>query len=162
MPTPPEAKPLFSLAPTVVRGRNGPVARVWQPLERAVSEAVTQGIRVKVRSEYRAERSNPARKQFFFAYTVRIYNEGQATVQLISRHWIITDAHGHVEEVRGPGVVGEQPVLRPGTSFEYTSGCPLSTEFGTMHGTYQMRESEGAEFDAVIAPFRLAFPHAVN
>jgi ApaG protein len=127
-----------------------------------VSEALTQGIRIKVRTEYRAERSNPTRKVFFFAYTVRIHNEGPKTVQLISRHWVITDANGHEEEVKGPGVVGEQPVLRPGGSFEYTSGCPLPTEFGTMHGTYQMRGADGAEFDAVIAPFRLAFPHAVN
>jgi ApaG protein len=127
-----------------------------------VSDTTTEGIRVRVRSEYRPERSNPSRKQYFFAYTVRILNEGTRTVQLISRHWVITDANGHVEEVRGPGVVGEQPVLRPGTAFEYTSGCPLPTEFGTMHGTYQMRVTDGAEFDAVIAPFRLAFPHAVN
>ncbi|MBI5498087.1 MAG: Co2+/Mg2+ efflux protein ApaG [Deltaproteobacteria bacterium] len=127
-----------------------------------MSEAVTQGIRVRVRSEYRPERSHPARKQYFFAYTVRILNESERTVQLVARHWIITDAHGRAEEVRGPGVVGEQPVLRPGGSFEYTSGCPLPTEFGTMHGTYQMRCTDGAEFDAVIAPFRLALPNAVN
>jgi len=130
--------------------------------EIAVSEATTQGVKIRVRSEYRPERSNPARKQFFFAYTVRLTNESARTVQLISRHWIITDSNGKQEEVKGAGVVGEQPVLRPGASFEYTSGCPLTTEFGTMHGTYQMRSTEGEEFDAVIAPFRLAFPHAVN
>lgn len=128
----------------------------------SVSEALTEAIRITVRAEYRPERSNPAKRQFFFAYTVRIRNEGNRTVQLVSRHWHITDAHGRVEEVRGAGVVGEQPVLRPGASFEYTSGCPLSTDFGTMHGTYQMRTADGSEFDAVIAPFRLALPHAVN
>lgn len=127
-----------------------------------MSDATTQGIRVRVRSEYRPERSQPVRKQYFFSYTVRISNEGAKTVQLISRHWVITDANGKVEEVRGPGVVGEQPVLRPGASFEYTSGCPLGTEFGTMHGTYQMRSTDGVEFDAEVAPFRLALPHAVN
>ncbi|MEW5849911.1 MAG: Co2+/Mg2+ efflux protein ApaG [Myxococcota bacterium] len=127
-----------------------------------MSDAVTQGIRIQVRSEFRPERSKPERRIYFFAYTVRISNESNRTVQLISRHWIITNAHGHVEEVRGPGVVGEQPVLKPGASFEYTSGCPLPTEFGTMHGTYQMRATDGTEFDAVIAPFRLALPHAIN
>ncbi len=127
-----------------------------------MSDATTDGVRVRVRSEYRPDRSNPLKRQWFFAYTVRITNEGTRTVQLISRHWIITDAHGKVEEVRGPGVVGEQPVLRPGTSFEYTSGCPLTTDFGTMHGSYRMRAADGAEFDATVAPFRLAVPHAVN
>lgn len=127
-----------------------------------VSEALTEGVRVRVRSEYRPERSNPQRKQFFFAYTVRILNESTRTVQLISRHWIITDANGTQEEVRGPGVVGEQPVLRPGGSFEYTSGCPLPTEFGTMQGTYLMRAQDGTEFSAAIALFRLAFPLAIN
>jgi len=84
------------------------------------------------------------------------------TVQLLSRHWIITDATGHVEEVRGPGVVGEQPVLGPGQFFEYTSGCPLTTPFGSMHGTYQMTSAEGARFDAVIASFTLSEPHALH
>lgn len=126
------------------------------------SEAVTDGVSVRVRSEYRPERSNPTRRMFFFAYSVRIHNESPRTVQLISRHWVITDAHGKMEEVRGPGVVGEQPVLRPGAAFEYTSGCPLHTEFGTMHGTYLMRNADGTEFSAEIAPFRLAFPLAIN
>ena len=84
------------------------------------------------------------------------------TAQLISRHWVITDATGHVEEVRGPGVVGEQPVLAPGQSFEYTSGCPLSTPFGSMHGTYQMVAANDERFDAEIAPFTLSEPHALN
>ena len=126
------------------------------------SEATTRGIRIRVRSQYVAERSDPARSQFFFAYTVVIANEGSQTAQLVSRHWIITDALGHVEEVKGPGVVGEQPVLAPGESFEYTSACPLPTPFGTMHGTYQMVTSSGARFDAEIAPFTLSEPHAIN
>ena len=97
-----------------------------------------------------------------FAYRIRISNEGTETAQLISRHWIITDADGHVEQVQGPGVVGEQPLLGPGSSFEYTSFCPLRTSVGTMHGTYQMVKTNGDGFDAVIAPFTLATPNALN
>lgn len=126
------------------------------------SEAVTQGIRVHVEAQYDPTRSMPHLSRWFFLYTVRITNEGSVTAQLISRHWIITDATGHVEEVRGPGVVGEQPVLAPGQSFEYTSGCPLSTPFGTMRGTYQMVTADGRRFDAEIAPFTLSEPHALN
>lgn len=126
------------------------------------SEATTQGIRIRVRSAYVAERSQPEEDLWFFAYQVHISNEGHETAQLVSRHWIITDANGHVEEVKGPGVVGEQPVLQPGESFEYTSACPLKTPFGTMHGTYQMVTQSGSRFDAEIAPFSLAQPHAIN
>lgn len=97
-----------------------------------------------------------------FAYHVRIQNEGPETVQLVSRHWIITDATGRVEEVKGPGVVGHQPILKSGESFEYTSGCPLGTAVGTMHGSYQMVNARGERFDAVIAPFTLAEPYALN
>jgi ApaG protein len=100
--------------------------------------------------------------QWFFAYTIRITNEGDDTAQLVSRHWVITDAAGAVEEVRGPGVVGHQPVLRPGESFEYTSACPLTTSFGTMKGTYQMVTKGGVTFDAEIAPFELTEPYAIN
>ena len=99
---------------------------------------------------------------WFFAYTVHVSNEGTETAELVSRHWVITDATGRVEEVRGPGVIGEQPVLEPGASFEYTSACPLPTSFGTMHGSYQMLTRDGQTFDAEIAPFTLAEPHAVN
>lgn len=126
------------------------------------SEAVTQGIRVQVQSQYDPSRSRPHQNQWFFLYTVRIANESSVTVQLLSRHWIITDATGHVEEVRGPGVVGEQPVLGPGQSFEYTSGCPLTTPFGSMHGTYQMATAGGERFDAAIASFTLSEPHALH
>ncbi len=126
------------------------------------SEARTRGVCVAVHSRYVPERSAPGSGGWFFAYTVRITNEGDATVQLISRHWIITNANGEVEEVRGPGVVGAQPVLEPGESFEYTSACPLPTAFGTMHGTYQMVTEDGERFDAEIAAFSLSTPYAVN
>ena len=126
------------------------------------SEASTRGVRVEVRSRYVPERSNPEKNAWFFAYTVRVTNDGDVTVQLLSRHWIITNADGHVEEVRGPGVIGAQPVLEPGESFEYTSACPLPTAFGTMHGTYQMRTDSDERFDAEIAPFGLSMPYAVN
>lgn len=126
------------------------------------SEAVTRGIRISVQSAYVPERSDPDSDQWFFIYTVRISNEGEDIAQLVSRHWIITDANGHVHEVRGPGVVGEQPVLKPGDAFEYTSACPLETSFGTMHGTYQMVIRNGDGFDADIAAFSLGEPHAIN
>lgn len=135
------------------------------PIKRSTvftSDAVTQGIRVKVVSRYDPSRSNPHQNQWFFLYTITITNEGSVTTQLISRHWIITNANGKVEEVKGPGVVGEQPILAPGQSFEYTSGCPLPTSFGTMHGTYQMITAKGEQFDAKIAPFTLSEPHALH
>jgi ApaG protein len=124
--------------------------------------ATTRGIRVEVESTFVPERSDPAEKRWFFAYKIRISNEGSETVQLISRHWIITDGDGDAEEVRGPGVVGKQPTLKPGDSFEYTSACPLGTSFGTMHGTYQMVTENGEQFDVQIAPFALAEPYAIN
>jgi ApaG protein len=126
------------------------------------SEAITRGVEVRVESRYVPEQSNPDRGGWLFAYTVRIANKGGQTVQLISRHWIITDANGETEEVRGPGVVGAQPVLKPGESFEYTSACPLGTAFGTMHGTYQMVTDGGEQFDAEIAAFSLSTPFGLN
>ena len=126
------------------------------------SEAVTRGVRVHVESHYDAERSEPSRNQWFFLYTIRIVNEGPQTVQLLTRHWIITDGTGKVEEVRGPGVVGKQPTLKTGESFEYTSGCPLTTPFGVMEGTYQMVTEDGDRFDARIAPFTLSEPYTVH
>ena len=126
------------------------------------SEAVTRGVRVRVKSMYDPERSHPGRNQWFFLYTITISNEGSDTVQLMTRHWIITDAAGQVEEVRGPGVVGEQPILGPGESFEYTSGCPLTTPFGTMKGTYQMVTRAGEQFDAEVAEFELSEPYTVH
>ncbi len=127
-----------------------------------VSEALTKGVRVRVESCYSPEHSNPAVSRYFFLYTIRISNEGDQTLQLQSRHWIIADAEGHTEEVRGPGVVGKQPVLEPGDVFEYTSGCPLSTPFGAMRGTYRMVTRDGEEFDAEIASFELTQPYGVH
>ena len=127
-----------------------------------MSTAMTNGIMVTVKSQYIPERSSVSGRQFAFAYTVRISNEGHVTAQLTSRHWIITDATGHVEEVRGPGVVGVQPRLKPGESFEYTSWCVLGTPSGEMRGTYQMVADGGATFDADIATFRLALPQTLN
>ena len=126
------------------------------------SEATTRGVRVSVVSEYAPDRSRPAQQQWFFLYTITIANEGAQTVQLLSRHWIITDGSGHVEEVKGPGVVGQQPVLAPGETFTYTSGCPLGTAFGKMEGTYQMVTSNGDGFDVTIAPFTLSEPYTVH
>ena len=124
------------------------------------SNAMTQGIRVHVQSHYLADQSSPRDDRYVFAYTITISNEGERTAQLRTRHWVITDARGVVEEVRGDGVVGEQPRLVPGQSFQYTSGCVLNTSVGTMHGTYRMWHEDGSSFDAVIAPFSLASPMA--
>jgi ApaG protein len=124
------------------------------------SEATTRNIRVRVHAQYDPGRSSPQQSQWFFLYTVSVTNEGRDTVQLMSRHWVITDAMGKVEEVQGPGVVGKQPVLAPGQSFEYTSGCPLTTPFGSMHGTYQMVNQAAEKFDIEIAPFTLTEPYS--
>ena len=133
------------------------------PLHASTSEAVTKNVRVEVESQYAAEHSQPFQSQWFFYYTIRITNESSETVQLLTRHWIITDASGHIEEVRGPGVVGETPVLGPGESFQYTSGCRLKTSTGVMHGTYQMVLTEtGDPFDVEIAPFALFGPYTVH
>ncbi len=126
------------------------------------SEAITRGIRVHVKSAYDPRRSRPTQDQWFFLYTIRISNEGSETVRLLTRYWAIRDASGHVEEVRGAGVVGEQPILAPGDAFEYTSGCPLSTPFGTMRGTYQMITGGGERFDVEIAEFELSEPYKVH
>jgi ApaG protein len=127
-----------------------------------VSDTTTRGIRIQVKSTYLPERSSPRDGQYLFSYHIRISNVGEETAQLISREWIITSAEGEVERVKGPGVVGEQPVLPPGGSFEYTSYCPLKTAVGSMHGTYQMVTAGGEQFDAVIAPFTLAVPNSLN
>lgn len=127
-----------------------------------VSQAITRGVRVTVRPEFLADQSDPKGGLWMFAYHVQIENGGPEPVQLLARHWVITDATGRVEDVRGPGVIGEQPVLNPGQVYDYTSGCPLCTSMGTMHGTYQMLTQGGERFDATIAPFTLAEPYAVN
>ena len=133
-----------------------------QPLHANSSEAVTNRVRVEVESQYAPEHSHPPHHKWFFHYTVRISNEGDETVQLLTRHWIICDATGHIEEVRDKGVVGKQPVLRPGESFKYTSGCPLETPTGVMRGTYQMITEDGDPFDVEIAPFALHKPYTVH
>jgi ApaG protein len=119
------------------------------------SEALTRGVRVVVNARYSSSHSDPAKREWFFLYTVTITNLGEDTVQLVNRHWVIMNANGHVEEVRGPGVVGNQPTLKSGESFEYTSGCPLKTPFGSMHGDYEMVTAGGEAFLAEIAPFAL-------
>ena len=127
-----------------------------------MSVSSTDGILIEVSSRYLEEKSAPYEDYYFFAYHVRISNLSDETAQLLSRRWFITDAEGRQETVEGPGVVGEQPILRPGARFEYTSFCPLPTAVGSMHGSYQMRTSSGRSFDAEIAPFTLAVPNAVN
>jgi ApaG protein len=126
------------------------------------SDTTTRGIRIEVQSAYMPERSSPREGQYLFEYHVRISNAGEETAQLISREWVITNADGEVERVKGPGVVGEQPVLAPGAAFEYRSFCPLKTSVGSMQGSYQMVTGKGDRFDAIIAPFTLAIPHALN
>jgi ApaG protein len=126
------------------------------------SDTTTEGIRVQVRTMFLPELSSPRESQFYFAYTITVSNVGQTAAQLVSRHWIITDADGDVQEVRGDGVVGHQPVLEPGGNFEYTSYCPLRTSVGTMHGSYQLVRPDGETFDARIDPFTLAVPNALN
>ena len=127
-----------------------------------LSDAVTRNVRVEVLSRYSAENSQPSQGKWVFQYTVRITNQGDETVQLVTRHWIITDATGQVSEVRGDGVVGHQPVLAPGESFKYSSWCPLETPFGSMRGSYQMIGAGGEQFDAEIAAFALRAPFTVN
>lgn len=120
--------------------------------------------RIKITTEvnYLAEQSDEADNRFVFAYTITITNEGDTTAKLISRHWIITDANQYVQEVRGQGVVGEQPVLKPTQSFEYTSGTVLATQVGTMSGSYQMVAEDGTEFDAPIPQFVLSVPRVLH
>ncbi len=127
-----------------------------------VASAVTQGIRVEVTSAFVPQHSNSSAKRFVFSYTIQISNESDATVQLKSRHWHILHGNGQREEVRGPGVVGEQPVLRPGEGFEYSSGCVLSAPHGTMHGSYEMVGEGGSHFEVEIPAFALAMPHSLN
>jgi ApaG protein len=122
-------------------------------------ESVTRDIRIRVTPQYLEDESSPDEGRYFWAYTIDIRNEGSEIVQLRSRHWRITDADGHTEEVRGPGVVGQTPVLMPGASFRYTSGCPLSTPSGIMVGTYQMTTEAGELFNVAIPAFSLDSPH---
>jgi ApaG protein len=127
-----------------------------------VSDTTTNGIRVQVTSKYLPERSSPRDNEYWFAYFIRISNVGEETAQLMTRHWVITNTEGEVEEVRGDGVVGEQPVLAPGAVYNYNSFCNLKTSVGTMHGEYTMKTPAGQTFEARIAPFTLAVPNALN
>jgi len=122
--------------------------------------ATTRAISVTVRPQYLPDQSDPAKSKYVWSYQVRIENKGDATVQLRSRHWKITDGLGRTQEVKGPGVVGETPMLRPGDAFEYTSGTPLSTPSGIMGGTYQMVTESGEKFDIEIPVFSLDTPTA--
>jgi ApaG protein len=125
-------------------------------------EKVTNGIRIRVTPEYSDDQSTPDEGYFFWTYTVDIMNESEQTVQLKSRVWRITDANGRTEEVRGPGVVGQTPVIPPGQSFTYSSGCPLATPSGIMVGSYQMTEESGKLFDVAIPAFSLDSPYAMR
>ncbi len=123
---------------------------------------ITSLIQVEVATRFLDEQSVPDDNRYVFAYTIRIHNAGPASAQLVARHWLITDANGKVQEVRGEGVVGEQPLLRPGEHFQYTSGAVLETSVGTMQGSYQMLSEDGSRFDAPIAPFTLSIPRTLH
>lgn len=125
-------------------------------------EGTKYHITVVPRAAYLAEQSDPSRNQYVFAYTITITNSGGVPATLVSRHWIITDADHHVQEVKGLGVVGQQPLLKPGESYEYTSGASIPTPVGTMRGTYRMRADDGHEFDAPIPPFTLSVPRVLH
>ena len=126
---------------------------------RATYTATTRGIAVSVEPAYLEEHSSPGNSQYVWAYHVTIENRGPETVQLLSRHWMITNARGELNEVKGPGVVGEQPILEPGESFQYTSGAPLNTPWGMMGGSYLMETESGERFDIEIPTFSLDSPH---
>jgi len=127
-----------------------------------MAEAKRYEIAVAVTTHYIADQSDPAIDRHVFAYTIEVRNTGNVAAQLISRHWVITDGNGEVQEVRGLGVVGHQPLLAPGQSFEYTSGCQLATPVGTMKGSYQMTAEDGVQFEAPIAEFVLSMPRVLH
>jgi ApaG protein len=133
-------------------------------MDQTLTQSDTRSYHVRVQTEsfFVGERSDPRNQLYFFAYRIRITNEGTHLARLVSRHWIITDAFGQVEEVRGPGVVGEQPRLAPGESFEYTSACPLRTRVGAMRGSYRMVRDDGVSFEARIDPFTLLHSPVLN
>ena len=127
--------------------------------DRTPYRAITRGIAVSVEVTYLEANSSPGNSQYFWAYRVTIENQGRETVQLLSRHWMITNAHGELTEVKGPGVIGKQPFLEPGDSFTYTSGAPLNTPSGMMGGSYQMENEGGERFDIEIPTFSLDCPN---
>jgi ApaG protein len=125
-------------------------------------EVEPYGINIKVQTRYIEDQSSPPHNRYVFAYTITIHNVGTVPAQLLRRHWIITDANGRVQEVRGEGVVGEQPHLKPGETFRYTSGAVIETPVGSMHGGYQMRADDGTMFEAPIAAFTLSMPRSIH
>ena len=127
-----------------------------------MEEIDQHGVVVETQVNYLPEQSDEAGNRFVFSYTITITNLGPVTAKLISRHWIITDAHNHVQEVRGQGVVGEQPLLKPGQSFEYTSGTVLTTQVGTMRGSYQMQAEDDTQFEVEIPQFVLSVPRVLH
>jgi ApaG protein len=127
-----------------------------------MAESKKYEVAIEVTTQYLPEQSDPGAERYFFAYTINVVNVGSVAAQLISRHWVIADAAGKVEEVRGLGVVGHQPLLKPGESFEYTSGCPLATPVGTMKGSYQMVAEDGTRFEAEIPEFMLSMPRTLH
>ena len=141
--------------------QQGTTRGAGRPSRRSASryEQITRGIRVSVQPAYLEDQSDPDEQRFLWSYTITIENHGPETVQLLSRYWHISDALGRVQEVRGPGVVGSQPVLEPGAAFEYTSGCPLPTPAGAMVGRYQMKSAGGEDFEIDIPLFLLESPH---
>ena len=127
-----------------------------------MAESKRYQISVEPRVAFLEDQSDPAKRHFVFAYTITVTNTGSVTARLVSRHWIITDGDNHVQEVKGPGVVGQQPVLKPGESFEYTSGASIPTAVGTMRGSYQMVAEDGTQFDAPVAEFLLSMPRTLH
>ena len=127
-----------------------------------MTDAQFNNIQVDVKTRYIEDQSNPEQNYYVFAYTITIQNKGERTAQLISRHWVITDSNHKVQEVQGDGVVGEQPVLKPGEQFVYTSGTMLETSVGTMKGSYQMKADDGSQFDATIDEFVLSTPRVLH
>lgn len=150
----------------MVRGRNPRcgwrIEHPGDPMNEFASDLITEGIRIRVRTKYLPQQSDPIRGIRVFSYTIQISNEGNSPAKLLNRHWLIEDSWGHVREVRGPGVVGEQPRLEPGQAFEYTSFCPLPTPRGTMKGFYDMVRDDGSRFDVSVAEFHLFEPTAEN
>lgn len=127
-----------------------------------MSDSIPYNTKVSVKTSYIPEQSDPEGCRYVFAYTVTIRNEGTVPAKLLTRHWVITDADGKTQEVRGEGVVGEQPHLKPGEGFRYTSGTMLETPVGSMHGSYQMLADDGNEFECPIAPFTLSMPNKIH
>ena len=127
-----------------------------------MTQSVKYGITVVPKASYLADQSDPSKDHYVFSYTITITNTGEVAAQLVSRHWIITDAGHRIQEVRGLGVVGQQPMLKPGESFEYTSGASIATPVGTMHGTYEMRAEDGHTFEAAIPSFTLSVPRTLH